>query len=30
MGDVRTHNSRTDSLGIFKLGGRVDHVPRYV
>ena len=25
MGDVRTHNSRTDSRRIFKLGGRVDH-----
>jgi len=24
--DVRTHNSRTDSRSIFKLGGWVDHV----
>jgi len=29
-GDVRTHNSRTDSLRIFKLGGGVDHVTRHV
>jgi len=26
MGDVRTHNSRTDSRMIFKLRGGVDHV----
>jgi len=26
MGAVRTHNSRTDSHRIFKLGGGVDHV----
>jgi len=30
MGDVRTHNSRTDSLRIFKLCGGVDHVTRHV
>jgi len=30
MGDVRTHNSRTDSRRIFKLGGGVDHVTRHV
>jgi len=30
MGDVRTHNSRTDSHGIFKLGGGVDHVTHHV
>ena len=30
MGDVRTHNSRTDSLRIFKLGGGVDHMNRHV
>jgi len=29
MGDV-THNSRTDSRRIFKLGGEVDHVTRHV
>jgi len=26
VGDVRTHNSRTDSCRIFKLGGGVDYV----
>jgi len=26
MRDVRTHNSRTDSCRIFKLGGGIDHV----
>jgi len=30
MGDVRTHNWRTDSHRIFKLGGGVDHVIRHV
>jgi len=30
MGDVRTHNSRTDSRRIFKLGGGIDHVTRHV
>jgi len=30
MGDVRTHNSRTDSRRIFKLGEGVDHVTRHV
>ena len=30
MGDVRTHNSRTDNHRIFKLGGGVDHVTRHV
>jgi len=30
MGDVRTHNSRTDSRRIFKLGGGVDHVTHHV
>jgi len=30
MGDVRTHNSRTDSRSIFKLGGGVYHVTRHV
>jgi len=30
MADVRTHNSRTDSRRIFKLGGGVDHVTRHV
>ena len=30
MGDVRTHNSRTDSRRILKLGGGVDHVTRHV
>jgi len=30
MGDARTHNSRTDSRSIFKLGGGVDHVTRHV
>ena len=30
MGDVRTHNSRTDSHRIFKLGGGTDHVTRHV
>jgi len=30
MGDVRTHNSRTYSRRIFKLGGGVDHVTRHV
>ena len=30
IGDVRTHNSRTDSRRIFKLGGGVDHVTRHV
>ena len=30
MGDIRTHNSRTDSRRIFKLGGGVDHVTRHV
>jgi len=29
MGDVRPHNSRTDSRRIFKLGGGVDHVTRH-
>ena len=29
MGDVRTHNSRTDSRRIFKLCGGVDHVTRH-
>jgi len=28
MGDVRTHNSRTDIRKIFKLRGGVDHVTR--
>ena len=30
MGDVRTHNWRTDRHRIFKLGGGVDHVTRHV
>ena len=30
MGDVGTHNSRTDSHRIFKLGGGVDNVTRHV
>jgi len=30
MGDVRTHNSRTDSRMIFKLRGEVDLVTRHV
>jgi len=30
MGDVRTHNSRTDSRRIFKLRGGVDRVTRHV
>jgi len=30
MGDVRTHNSRTYSRKIFKLGGGVDHVTCHV
>jgi len=30
MTDVRTHNSRTYSRGIFKLGEGVDHVTRHV
>ena len=30
MGDVRTHNSRTDSCRIFKLGGGIDHMTRHV
>jgi len=29
-GDVRTHNLRTDSRRIFKLGRGVDHVTRHV
>ena len=29
-GDVRTHNSRTDSRRIFKLGGGVDNMTRHV
>ena len=28
--DVRTHNSRTDSPRIFKLGGGVENVTRHV
>jgi len=32
MGDVRTHNSRTDKFSrrIFKLAGGIDHVTRHV
>jgi len=30
MRDVRTHNSRMNRCGIFKLGGGVDHVTRHV
>jgi len=30
MGDVRTHNSRTDSRRIFKLGKGTDRVTRHV
>jgi len=30
MGDVRTHNSRTNSGRIFKLGGWIDHMIRHV
>jgi len=30
MGDVRTHNSRTDSRRTFKLGQGIDHVTRHV
>jgi len=30
MGDVSTHNSRTDSRRIFKLGGGVDLVTRHL
>jgi len=30
MENVRTHNSRTDSRSIFKLGGWVDRVTRHV
>jgi len=30
MGDVRTHNSRTGSHRIFKLGVGVDRLTRYV
>jgi len=30
MGDVTTHNSRTDSRRIFKLGGGVEHVTLHV
>jgi len=26
MGDIITHNSRTDRHGIFKPGGGVDHI----
>ena len=29
-GDVRTHNLRTDSRRIFKLGGGVDHMTRHL
>jgi len=28
--EIRTHNSRTDSRRIFKLGGGIDHVTRRV
>jgi len=30
MGDVRTHNSRTDSRMIFKLGGGWKHVMHFL
>jgi len=30
MGDVRTHNSRTDTYRIFKLGGGVDGATSHV
>jgi len=30
VGDVRTHNSRTDSRRIIQLGGGVDHMTGYV
>jgi len=30
MGDVRTHNSRTDRPRIFKLSGRVDHMTCHI
>jgi len=30
MGDVKTHNSRSNSRRIFKLGGEVAHVNSHV
>jgi len=30
MGNVITHNSRTDRHRVFKLGGKVGHVSRHV
>jgi len=30
MGDVRTHNSRTDGRRIVKLGAAVEHVTHHV